>query len=86
MSLCNGLCDRLAARMHSGGWEPPHYKRLKPELLSALEGEVVEIGPGFGREHPSLDLPPGCWPGAQNVSASPMGALTWWSARSSSAR
>lgn len=48
MSFCNGLCDRLAARMHSGGWEPPHYKRLKPELLSALEGEVVEIGPGSG--------------------------------------
>ena len=48
MSLCNGLCDRLAARMHSGGWEPPHYKRLKPELLSALEGEVLEIGPGSG--------------------------------------
>lgn len=48
MSLCNGLCDRLAARMHSSRWEPPHYKRLKPELLGALEGEVVEIGPGSG--------------------------------------
>ena len=48
MSLCNGLCDRLAARMHSGEWEPPHYKRLKPELLGALEGEVLEIGPGSG--------------------------------------
>jgi ubiquinone/menaquinone biosynthesis C-methylase UbiE len=48
MSLCNGLCDRLAVRMHSGRWEPPYYRRLKPELLGALEGEVVEIGPGSG--------------------------------------
>ena len=48
MSLCNGLCDRLAARMHSGRWEPPHYKRLKPEMLGALEAEVVESGPGSG--------------------------------------
>ena len=46
MSLCNGLCDRLAARMHSGRWEPPRYKRLKPEMLGALEAEVVESGPG----------------------------------------
>lgn len=48
MSGCNGLCERLTARMHSGGWEPPHYKRLKPKLLGALEGEVIEIGPGSG--------------------------------------
>lgn len=48
MSGCNGLCGRLVARMHQGGWEPPHYKRLKPKLLGALGGEVVEIGPGSG--------------------------------------
>ncbi len=47
MSGRNGLCGRLA-RMHSGGWEPPRYGRLKPKLLGALEGEVVEIGPGSG--------------------------------------
>lgn len=48
MSGCTGLCGRLAARIHSGEWEPPHYERLKPKLLGALEGEVVEIGPGSG--------------------------------------
>jgi hypothetical protein len=48
VSGCNGLCGRLAAWMHSGGWEPAHYKRLKPELLGTLEGEVIEIGPGSG--------------------------------------
>ncbi len=31
--------------MHSGGREPPRYKRLKPNLQGALEGEVIEIGP-----------------------------------------
>lgn len=45
MSGCDGLCGRLAARMHSGEWEPPRYERLKPELLGALEGEVIEVGP-----------------------------------------
>lgn len=48
MSGCDGLCGRLAARMHTGGWEPPYYKRLKPGLLGALGGEVVKIGPGAG--------------------------------------
>lgn len=48
MSGCTGLCGRLAAWTHSGEWEPPHYKRLKPKLLGALEGEVIEIGPGSG--------------------------------------
>jgi hypothetical protein len=48
VSGCNGLCGRLAAWMHSGGWEPAHYKRLKPKLLGTLEGEVIEIGPGSG--------------------------------------
>ena len=48
MSGCNGLCGRLAARLHSGEWEPPRYERLKPELLGALEGEVIELGPGSG--------------------------------------
>ena len=48
MSGCNGLCGRLAAWMHSGGWEPAHYKRLKSKLLSTLEGEVIEIGPSSG--------------------------------------
>jgi hypothetical protein len=48
VSGCNGLCDRLAARMHSEGWEPAHHKRLKPKLLGTLEGEVIEIGPGSG--------------------------------------
>jgi hypothetical protein len=51
VSGCNGLCGRLAARMHSGGWEPPHYKRLKPKLLGALEGEVIEIGSGVNLEY-----------------------------------
>jgi hypothetical protein len=41
MSLCNGLCDRLAARMHSGRWEPPHYKRLKAELLGAVSPLII---------------------------------------------
>lgn len=48
MSGCCGLRGRLAAWTHSGEWEPPHYKRLKPKLLGALEGEVIEIGPGSG--------------------------------------
>ena len=48
MSGCTGLRGCLAAQMHSGGWEPPRYKRLKPNLLGALEGEVIEIGPGSG--------------------------------------
>jgi hypothetical protein len=48
MSLCDGLRDRLAAWVHSGRWEPPHYERLKLELLGALEGVVVELGPGSG--------------------------------------
>lgn len=48
MSGCNGLYEWLAARMHSGGWEPPQYRRLKPDLLGALKGEVIEIGPGSG--------------------------------------
>lgn len=34
--------------MHSGEWEPPHFKRLKPKLLGTLEGKVIEIGPGSG--------------------------------------
>ncbi len=48
MSGCSGLRARLAARMHAGGWEPPHYERLKPKLLNPLEGQVIEIGPGSG--------------------------------------
>jgi hypothetical protein len=36
MSLCNSLLGRLAALMHSGRWEPPHYKRLKAELLGTV--------------------------------------------------
>lgn len=48
MSGCNGLRGRLAARLHSGEWEPPRYERLKPGLLGALEGEVIELGPGSG--------------------------------------
>jgi hypothetical protein len=34
--------------MHSGAWDPPRYERLERELLGALEGEVLEIGPGSG--------------------------------------
>jgi hypothetical protein len=37
MSDCTGLRGQLAAEMHSGGWEPPRYRRLKPNLLGALE-------------------------------------------------
>jgi hypothetical protein len=48
MSGCTGLRGRLTAQMHSGGWESPRYKRLKPNPLGALEGEVIEIGPGSG--------------------------------------
>jgi ubiquinone/menaquinone biosynthesis C-methylase UbiE len=48
MSGCTGLRERLTAQMHSGGWESPRYKRLKPNPLGALEGEVIEIGPGSG--------------------------------------
>ena len=45
MSGGNGLCGRLAARLHSGEWEVPQYKRLKQKLLGVLKGEVIEIGP-----------------------------------------
>ena len=38
MSGCTGLRGRLTAQMHSGGWESPRYKRLKPNPLGALEG------------------------------------------------
>jgi ubiquinone/menaquinone biosynthesis C-methylase UbiE len=48
MRGCNALCERLAARMHPGGWDPPPYKRLKPKLLGVLRGGVIEIGPGCG--------------------------------------
>ncbi len=48
MSGCTSLHGRLTAQMHSGRWESPRYKRLKPNLLGALEGEVIEIGPGSG--------------------------------------
>ena len=48
MSGGNGLCGRLAARLHSGEWEVPQYKRLKQKLLGVLKGEVNEIGPGSG--------------------------------------
>jgi hypothetical protein len=44
----NGLCGRLAARLHSDEWEAPQYKRLMQKLLGVLKGEVIEIGPGSG--------------------------------------
>ena len=49
MSGCNGLsAGGWPPCLHSGGWEPAHYKRLKPKLLGTLEGEVMEIGSGSG--------------------------------------
>lgn len=44
MSGCTGLRGQLGGP-DAFGREPPRYKRLKPNLLGALEGEVIEIGP-----------------------------------------
>jgi methyltransferase family protein len=40
--------SRAAHRPDASGWDSPRYKRLKPNPLGALEGEVIEIGPGSG--------------------------------------